>query len=149
MILYWTVFAFFVLWLSIVTFVILKMNSRYNSLIKRTKKTNIDDILDVIIKKDELFEHEVAEIHKSLSQVISDSRFHYQKIGFMRFNPFERVGGEQSFVVSLLDGEKNGILLNFLYTRDGVRIYAKRVKNGTSEEYDLSAEEKEVIKKAN
>lgn len=145
---YWIISSVILMWLGFLTFLVIKMNNRYNSLITRTKKTNIDDILDVIIKKDELFEHEVRELQKILEKQVSDSRFHYQKVGFMRFNPFDRVGGDQSFVVSFLDGENNGILLNFLYTRDGVRIYAKRVKNGTSDEYELSTEEKEVIKKA-
>lgn len=148
MLTYWIVIGVLLVWLSILTFLVLKMSGRYNNLITRTKKTNIDDILDVIVKKDELFEHEIRQLEKTLEKQISDSRFHYQKIGFMRFNPFDRVGGDQSFVVSFLDSENNGILLNFLYTRDGVRIYAKRVKNGASDEYELSTEEKEVIKKA-
>lgn len=137
-----------VVWLSILTFVVYHMSKKYNHLVKRTRKTNLDEILDVIIKNDEMFDQDIKGLEKAVEKITGDMRFHYQKMGFMRFNPFDRVAGDQSFVISLLDGESNGLLLNFLYTRDGVRIYAKRVKNGTSAEYDLSTEEKEVIKKA-
>ncbi len=136
------------LWLLVISFFIFKQKKHYNNLISRTKKRSIDEILDVILEKDNQFEKEIDTINKALRKIIDETKLHFQKIGFLRFNPFERVGGEQSFVISLLDGENNGIILNFLYTREGVRIYAKRVKQGKSEEMELSAEEKEVIKKA-
>lgn len=70
-----------------------------------------------------------------------------QKIGFKRFNPFERTGGDQSFAVALLDRGNSGVIVSSLYTRDGVRVYAKEVEAGDSR-HPLSEEEREVIKQA-
>ena len=67
-----------------------------------------------------------------------------QKVGFARFNPFQDTGGDNSFVVALLDGEKNGIILSSLYTRDGVRIFAKKIERGRTR-YPLIDEEKKVL----
>lgn len=70
-----------------------------------------------------------------------------QKIGFKRFNPFERTGGDQSFAVALLDRGNSGVIVSSLYTRDGVRVYAKEIKAGDSR-HPLSEEEREVIEQA-
>lgn len=140
--------ALFFLWLLIISLVVYKLRKHYYGLTSHTKKHNIDDILDSIVQKNLQFETEIDTINKTVKKIIAEAKVHYQKIGFLRFNPFERVGGEQSFVISLLDHDNSGIILTFLYTREGVRIYAKRIKEGRSEEYELSAEEKEAIKKA-
>ncbi len=95
--------------------------------------------------KDLKLHQEVYLLKKELRQEIEQSKYHLQKIGLARFNPFERVSGDQSFVVALLDQENNGLTINFIYTRDGLRVYTKKVKAGKGEEYDLSDEEKKAI----
>jgi hypothetical protein len=66
----------------------------------------------------------------------------------VRFNPFGDTGGDQSFVLALLNKESDGIVLSVLNGRTGARIYSKPVKKGAGAEYELSNEEKEAIKKA-
>ena len=87
-------------------------------------------------------------LKKELKEEILSSRLHIQKIGLVRFNPFERMGGEQSFIIALLDKEENGLTLNFIHTKEGLRVYTKKIKNGKVEEYDLSEEEKKAIEKS-
>jgi len=48
----------------------------------------------------------------------------------------------------LLDGKNNGAVLSSLYSRDGVRIYAKSIQKGESSKYPLTEEEKQAIKMA-
>lgn len=137
-----------IVWLLVLSFFLYKTRSHYNSLISRTKKTKIDDILDSLLERSDVFSKEIDKVKKTVQEIIYHDKAHYQKLGFLRFNPFDRVGGEQSFIIALLDSQDSGIILNFLYTREGIRIYAKKIERGACEEYELSAEEKEAIKKA-
>lgn len=137
-----------VLWLASISFFVYKLRRHYSRLLTRTRKTNIDDVLDALLEHDTQFKSEISEIKKSLDDTIKKTAAYYQKVGFIRFNPFERIGGDQSFVLALLDKEDNGILLNFLYTREGVRVYAKPLSHGKAVGQELSSEEKEAIKKA-
>ena len=84
---------------------------------------------------------ERTEILEKIGQVA------IQKVGFKRFNPFSDTGGNNSFVMGLLDHKNNGVMISSLYTREGVRIYGKRVENGQSKQ-PLSQEEKEVLEEA-
>lgn len=133
------------LWLVVLTVVILKLKKHYNSLIGNTGKRTLDSILDGIIAEDKRFEQEIHALKKEMGELSKQSYFHFQKVGLVRFNPFERQGGEQSFILSLLDGKNNGIILNFLYTKEGVRVYSKRITEGKSDDYELSKEEKEAV----
>lgn len=137
-----------IIWLSVVSYVLWTTRSHYNTLIAKTKKGTIGDILSMLIKKDDIFTEQIEELKKHLSALFENEKLYYQKIGFLRFNAFERTGGEQSFIIALLNSENTGIIINFLYTREGMRIYAKKMHKGMSEEYELSNEEKETIKKA-
>lgn len=137
-----------ILWLLVITYFLWTTRSHYNTLIAKTKKGTIGDILSALIKKDDFFATHIEELKKQLSVLIENEKYHYQKIGFLRFNAFERTGGEQSFIIALLNSENTGIVMNFLYTREGIRVYAKKVNKSMSEEYELSNEEKETIKKA-
>ena len=75
---------------------------------------------------------------------LNDNKY-VQSAKLMRFNPFNEVGGDQSFVIALLDGRKNGIVLSSLYSRDKTRWFAKKVKEGKGDGYKLSKEEKTII----
>jgi len=105
--------------------------------------------LEVLLNTDKKMESEVEQIKKELKIEIQQSKLHIQKIGIIRFNPFERMGGEQSFVIAFLNNEDNGLVINYIYTRDGLRVYSKKVKKGKGEEYELSEEEKKAIEKSN
>jgi len=65
----------------------------------------------------------------------------------IRFNPFPDQGSNQSFAIGLLNEEGDGVVLSSLYSRERMSVFAKPIKKGKSE-YELTAEEKETLKKA-
>lgn len=137
-----------IVWLFILTYIVWTTRAHYNTLIAKTKKGTIGDILSALIQKNEALDQQMTLVKKQVEELLENEKLHYQKIGFLRFNAFERAAGEQSFIIALLNRENTGIVINFLYTREGIRVYAKKVQRGVSEEYELSDEEKETIKKS-
>lgn len=140
-------FLFFI-WLFVLSYFFIKLRNHYYRLISNTKKEKLDQILDLLLEKNVKIENEVELIRKELKDQIELSKFHFQKIGLLRYNPFDKSDSNQSFIISLLDKKNNGLILNFIYIKEGLRVYVKKVKNGKGEEYDLSEEEKEAIKKS-
>lgn len=70
-----------------------------------------------------------------------------QRVGFLRFDAFEDVGGEQSFALALLDANNNGVVVSNLFSRVDSRVYAKRITAGQSD-HNLSEEERKAVSKA-
>lgn len=93
----------------------------------------------------------LEENYENLSQELKEfkekSRKSLQKMGMVRFSPFNEVGGDQSFSVALLDDNDNGFVITSHFLRESTRVYAKPVERGISK-YQLSEEELEAINKA-
>jgi len=113
--------------------------------LKRTKKEpgNLKEVL----KKLKVLEVNLGELSQDLKELKAESRSHFKKIGFVRYNPFSGVGGDQSFSIALLNDHNNGVVLTSLFSREGNRVYAKIVEKGVSP-HVLSDEEKQAIKEA-
>ena len=69
------------------------------------------------------------------------------KVGLTRFNPFEDLGGDQSFILCLLDQHNSGVIITSVHNRELTRVYAKPIKNGEGENFTLSKDEKLAILK--
>jgi hypothetical protein len=84
----------------------------------------------------------------AISHTKSDSTVqHSFKVGLSRFNPFQNMGGDQSFVLCLLDNTNSGAIITSLHNRDSTRVYAKQIKNGQGESQSLSDEEVKLLAK--
>jgi hypothetical protein len=70
-----------------------------------------------------------------------------QRIGLVRFDAFEDLGGMLSFAVAMLDKEGSGVVLSSINGRNETRIYAKPIEHGASR-INLSGEEEEAIRRA-
>ena len=101
MIIYVVLILFF-LWLIFLTVVVLKTKAHYNNLISKTRKQKIDEILDELLMIDKKTKEELEMVKKELHEEIKASILHIQKVGLVRFNPFEKLGGEKSFVISFV-----------------------------------------------
>lgn len=72
-----------------------------------------------------------------------------QGVETIRFNAFKGTGegGNQSFAIALLSENGDGTVVSSLYSRDHVNIFAKPIKNFTSE-YEMTPEERDAVAKA-
>ncbi len=143
------VIALLFAWLLTLSFVVAKSRNHYTRLVKDTKHQHIDEILDRLLKNDEMMLGEHRTVSETIRSLQSEVAGHIQKVGMVRFNPFGKSGGtDQSFVLVLLNKHNTGVVLNFVYTHDGVRVYSKHVKNGKGAEYQLTQEEQHAIEQS-
>lgn len=91
---------------------------------------------------------EVLQGFEELTQFKKDNLKHIQRVALKRYNPYHDTGGDQSFSVALLDGQGNGVVLTSLHSRSGTRVFAKPVKEGKEDAFQLSEEESCVVKEA-
>lgn len=70
-----------------------------------------------------------------------------RKVGVVRFDAFEEMGGQLSFAIALIDEDGNGFTLSSICGRNETRIYAKPLSKFESQ-YLLSEEEKEAVDRA-
>jgi hypothetical protein len=146
-ILQWIVLVL-VFWVIILTIFLIQTSLHYRRLTKNITKKDLKSLLSQILNTVQLNEKELKDLNSALKKVRNSMMSHIQKIGFVRFNPFPQTGGDQSFCLVLLDEKDNGFVLSSLHSRDTTRFYAKTIKNGKADGYELSKEERKAIKNA-
>jgi len=91
--------------------------------------------------------HKLDEMATFTAKMHTSAQFAISKQAMIRFNPFGDTGGDQSFVLALLDNHNNGVIISSVHARTSTRIYAKEITSGLSK-YNLSDEETIAIQKA-
>lgn len=142
-------FAALAIWILIVSIFLRKTLSHYNKLTKGLTNKGLTLVLENIIKDLNQKKKDIDYLKTYCDTMQKDGLFHIQKIGLLRFNPFKDTGGDQSFILCLVDGTDTGVIISGLYSRSGTRWYAKRIVKGRALEHELSEEEKTALKIAN
>lgn len=71
----------------------------------------------------------------------------FQKVGIVKYDAFNEMGGKLSFALALLNKENTGFVLNAMHSREGCYIYIKEIIKGESYVL-LGEEEREAVDKA-
>lgn len=122
-------------------------NKQIKRLLSGTQAGDLEDIImkrfaemDAVKNNSKRLTKEHKEIQSSLSSCVS-------KLGLVKYNAFEGMGGNLSFALAILDSDNDGVVLNCMHSREGCFNYAKEIIGG--EAYvALSDEEKESIERA-
>jgi len=130
----------------VLLFMFLRLRGHYNNLVKGVSKKTLMSILEGIQNTLASHERSMAVNKKELNKAVDDARLHLQHLYFKRFNPFSDTGGDQSFILAFLDGNRDGVVITSLHSRENTRFYVKSVKGGEGIEHPLSKDEQKLIK---
>jgi len=124
-----------------------RLGRRIDALTRGEEGKDLGAILDAHLDKVFAVSNEVDELTVRTAVAEANLRRSFQRIGLVRFNPFEDTGGNQSFALALLDSKRDGIVVSSLHSRQNTRVYLKAIVGGRSETA-LSDEESEALRKA-
>jgi hypothetical protein len=124
-----------------------RLEKRYRVLLGNAEGRDAEALLlDYIARTDSLAAR-LEQTRNELTDLCNVCQRHVQKVGILRYNAFDDVGGEQSFSVAFLDASATGVVISGLCGREETRIYAKPVRAGRSI-HNLSDEEITAIARA-
>ena len=84
---------------------------------------------------------------KDIRQLYKDISKAFQKVGIVRYDAYQHMGGLLSFSLALLDENNNGFILNSVHSTEGCYTYTKEVKNGECK-IELGNEERVALEQA-
>lgn len=132
-------------WLGVTTFLLFKILRTFSKLTKGISEKDLRAILENILKRIENQDQVSGQLKEQIEHLKVMQIGNIQKVGLVRYNPFSDTGGNQSFVLSLLDGRGNGFVITSLHSREATRVFAKPVKEGKESGYEFSKEEISAI----
>ena len=121
-----------------------RLKERYEAfMMGRNAETLEDTLVKRIQQVDQLLklESENRENIQSNSVALKNT---FQKIGMVKYDAFQEMGGKLSFSLALLDQKNDGFIINAVHSREGCYTYIKEILNGNSI-IVLAEEEKEAL----
>lgn len=121
-------------------------SSYYTFMRGKDGKTMEDSVFDMLEELDGLSQT-VRKNCQKINRIHKDMLSNYQKVGILKYDAFQEMGGKLSFALTLLDGNNNGWIINSMHSREGCYNYIKEIVNGESY-IELSEEEMESLDRA-
>ncbi len=141
------VMAVMLVFLIINSVKIKKMKLTYTSFMSGKDGKSLEEVILKRFKEvDELKKEDVAK-KVQLDDINESLRFAFSKMGMVKYDAFNEMGGKLSFALALLDNRNNGFLINAMHSREGCYTYVKEIINGESY-INLGEEEKKALNKA-
>lgn len=124
-----------------------KLKKKYS---KFMSGKNAKSLEDTLIKRldqvDSLIKSNSAN-EKNIEKIFANMKFTFQKVGLVKYDAFNEMGGKLSFSLALLNQANDGFVLNAVHSREGCYTYIKEIVDGNSI-IVLADEEQEALKMA-
>lgn len=122
-------------------------NKEIHRLLSGTSGADLEEIIMKRFSEIDTVKNNSIRLTKEHKEMKEDVASSIKKVGLVKYDAFEGMGGSLSFALVLLDSNNNGVVLNCMHSREGCFAYAKELIHG--EAYvALSEEEKEAIERA-
>ena len=124
-----------------------RLKSSYSSFMRGRDGKNLEQsILSKFAELDEMNDT-VKQNTRDIEELFGEIQNNYQKVGIVKYDAFNEMGGKLSFALTLLDGNNSGWIINAMHSREGCYTYIKEIVRGQSY-IELAEEEAESLEQA-
>ena len=124
-----------------------RLKISYNSFMRgKDGRTLEDSIFERFEELDNLTEMTIKN-RQAIRKINEEMMSNFQKVGIVKYDAFNEMGGKLSFAITLLDGNNSGYIINSMHSREGCYNYVKEIVKGESY-IELSEEEAESLDNA-
>lgn len=124
-----------------------RLKNSYNSFMKGKDGKTLEESLlskfseiDGLAKLTKQNRQDVKDIYRKMEK-------DFKKVGIVKYDAFNEMGGKLSFALAMLDGNNSGWVINAMHSREGCYTYIKEIINGESY-IELAEEERQCLEKA-
>lgn len=128
-----------------------KLKKKYRAfMVGKNAKSLEDTLITRLDQVDKLISANAAN-ERNIKKLFDGMKFTFQKVGLVKYDAFNEMGGKLSFSLALLNQSDDGFVMNAVHSREGCYTYVKEIVAGNSI-IVLADEEQEALnmaKKAN
>ena len=122
-----------------------KLKKNYNIFMSGKNARSLEDVITKRFEQIDGLLESNKDNARDIKSLYNNMRMAYQKMGLVKYDAFQEMGGKLSFSLAMLDGKNNGYIINAMHTREGCYTYIKEIIDGNSI-IVLSKEEQEALK---
>jgi hypothetical protein len=124
-----------------------KLNKRFSKFMRGKDAASMEKEIIALYEDNQEFKKEIEKEKKDIRILYDKVAGAVQKVGLIKYDAYQQMGGLLSFSLALLDEENNGVLMNSVHTTDGCYTYTKEIVAGECR-LELGNEEKMALDQA-
>lgn len=121
-----------------------KLSKRYKKFMLGKNAKSLEKEIEGIFEDNKFIKASTEKNRKDIQSLYRKLEGAFQKVGIVKYDAFNQVGGQLSFSLALLDENDNGFILNSVHSTEGCYSYTKEIKKGICE-IALGDEEKNAL----
>lgn len=124
-----------------------KLKKRLDKFMLNKDGGSLEEDLGMIYEDNKFLKENAEQNKKDIRTLYKNMEKAYQKMGLVKYDAFNQMGGQLSFSLALLDENNNGFIINSVHSTEGCYSYTKEIKAGECE-ISLGDEEREALEMA-
>lgn len=121
-----------------------KLSKKYKKFMSGKNAKSLEKDIMGLYEDNKFMKVSIEKNRKDIQTLYRKFESAYQKVGIVKYDAFNQMGGQLSFSLALLDENDNGFILNSVHSTEGCYSYTKEIKNGLCE-ISLGDEEKKAL----
>lgn len=121
-----------------------KLNKKYKAFMKGKDAKSLEKSIMDLHEDNKYLMMSVDKNKRDIRSLFKKAEVTFQKIGLVKYNAFQQMGGELSFSLALLNELNDGFIINSVHSSDGCYSYTKEIVNGECN-ISLGEEEKKAL----
>ncbi|MCI8737624.1 MAG: DUF4446 family protein [Lachnospiraceae bacterium] len=121
-----------------------KLKKRYDRFMKGKNAASLEENVHGVFEDMKLLKTYVDKNKKDIRILYKNMERTFQKLGIVKYDAFNHMGGQLSFSLALLDENNDGFIINSVHSSEGCYSYTKEIKGGTSG-ISLGKEEQQAL----
>lgn len=124
-----------------------KLKKKYKSFMSGKNAKSLEETLITRLSQVDMLLEANAANEKNIKKLFGKMKFTFQKVGLVKYDAFNEMGGKLSFSLALLNESNDGFVMNAVHSREGCYTYIKEIVDGNSI-IVLAEEEQEALNMA-
>ena len=121
-----------------------KLKKKYKKFMDGKEAESLEDLISCHLNEIDGLISSNNENKEKIAKLQNQTQFTFQKLGLVKYDAFQEMGGKLSFSLCLLNEKEDGFLINAMHTREGCYTYIKEIIAGNCV-IILSDEEREAL----
>jgi hypothetical protein len=121
-----------------------QLKKRLDHFVQGKDGASLEQEITGVIEDNRFLKNTAEQNKKDIRTLYKRMETAYQKMGLVKYDAFQQMGGQLSFSLALLDENNNGFIINSVHSTEGCYSYTKEIRNGESA-ISLGTEEAEAL----
>ena len=121
-----------------------RLSKRYKKFMLGKNAKSLEKDIEGIYEDNRFIKASTEKNRKDIQSLYRKFESAFQKVGIIKYDAYNQMGGQLSFSLALLDENDNGFVRNSVHSTEGCYSYTKEIKNGLCE-ISLGDEEKKAL----